>query len=53
MMQRIRKGMDGLREVVTLIWTDATPFVRARLIIALLLIMVALTGPKSAMLVTL
>jgi ABC-type transport system involved in Fe-S cluster assembly fused permease/ATPase subunit len=41
MMQKLRSGMTSLREVITLIWTDATGFVRARLIIALLLIMVA------------
>jgi ATP-binding cassette subfamily B protein len=41
MMQKLRTGMASLREVITLIWTDATGFVRARLIIALLLIMVA------------
>jgi ABC-type transport system involved in Fe-S cluster assembly fused permease/ATPase subunit len=41
MMQKLRKGIASLREVMTLIWTDATGFVRARLIIALLLIMVA------------
>lgn len=41
MMVRLRKAMASLREVIGLIWTDATPFVRFRLIAALLLIMAA------------
>jgi ATP-binding cassette subfamily B protein len=41
MMQKLRKGMASLREVITLIWTDATGFVRFRLAVALLLIIVA------------
>jgi ABC-type transport system involved in Fe-S cluster assembly fused permease/ATPase subunit len=41
MMQRLRKGMASLREVIALIWTDATGFVRFRLVVALLLIIAA------------
>jgi ATP-binding cassette subfamily B protein len=41
MMQTLRKGRASLREVIALIWTDATGFVRLRLVAALLLIMVA------------
>jgi ATP-binding cassette subfamily B protein len=41
MMQKLRTGMAGLREVIALIWTDATGFIRLRLVIALLLIMIA------------
>src|SRR3979490_909785 len=41
MMQRLRTGMASLREVIALIWTDATGFVRLRLVVALLLIMAA------------
>jgi ABC-type transport system involved in Fe-S cluster assembly fused permease/ATPase subunit len=41
MMQKLRTGMATLREVIALIWTDATGFVRFRLVLALLLIMVA------------
>jgi ABC-type transport system involved in Fe-S cluster assembly fused permease/ATPase subunit len=41
MMQKLRKGMASLREVIALIWTDANGFVRLRLVVALLLIMVA------------
>ena len=40
-MEKLRKGMGSLREVIALIWTDATGFVRLRLVIALLLIMAA------------
>jgi ABC-type transport system involved in Fe-S cluster assembly fused permease/ATPase subunit len=40
-MQRLRKGMASLREVIALIWTDATGFVRFRLVVALLLIIAA------------
>jgi ATP-binding cassette subfamily B protein len=41
MMQKVRNGMASLREVIALIWTDATGFVRLRLVVALLLIMAA------------
>jgi len=41
MMQRLRMGMASLREVIALIWTDATGFVRFRLVVALFLIMAA------------
>jgi len=41
MLQQLREGMASLREVIALIWTDATGFVRVRLVVALLLIMVA------------
>jgi ABC-type transport system involved in Fe-S cluster assembly fused permease/ATPase subunit len=41
MMQKLRKGMASLREVISLIWTDANGFVRSRLVVALLLIMTA------------
>ncbi|MBS0418587.1 MAG: ABC transporter ATP-binding protein/permease [Proteobacteria bacterium] len=41
MFQSVRKGSAHLREVIALIWTDATGFVRFRLVMALLLIMVA------------
>jgi ABC-type transport system involved in Fe-S cluster assembly fused permease/ATPase subunit len=41
MMQRLRKGIGSLREVIALIWTDATAFVRFRLVLALLLIIAA------------
>src|SRR3981081_341093 len=41
MMQKLRTGMASLREVIALIWTDATGFVRFRLMVALLLIMIA------------
>jgi ABC-type transport system involved in Fe-S cluster assembly fused permease/ATPase subunit len=41
MMQKLRTGMASLREVIALIWTDATGFVRLRLVVALLLIMAA------------
>jgi ABC-type transport system involved in Fe-S cluster assembly fused permease/ATPase subunit len=41
MMQKLRKGMASLREVIALIWTDATGFVRFRLVVALLLIIAA------------
>jgi ABC-type transport system involved in Fe-S cluster assembly fused permease/ATPase subunit len=40
-MQKLRKGMASLREVIALIWTDATGFVRFRLVVALLLIIAA------------
>ena len=40
-MQKLRKGMASLREVISLIWTDANGFVRSRLVVALLLIMTA------------
>jgi ABC-type transport system involved in Fe-S cluster assembly fused permease/ATPase subunit len=40
-MQKLREGMASLREVIALIWTDATGFVRLRLVVALLLIMAA------------
>jgi ABC-type transport system involved in Fe-S cluster assembly fused permease/ATPase subunit len=40
-MKKLRGSMANLREVMTLIWTDATGFVRLRLVIALLLIMAA------------
>jgi ATP-binding cassette subfamily B protein len=40
-MQKFREGMASLREVIALIWTDATGFVRLRLVVALLLIMAA------------
>ena len=40
-MPKLREGMASLREVIALIWTDATGFVRLRLVVALLLIMVA------------
>ena len=39
MTQKWRERMAGLREVIALIWTDATGFVRLRLVVALLLIM--------------
>lgn len=41
MLENIRKSSTHLREVIALIWTDATGFVRFRLVVALLLIMVA------------
>jgi len=41
MLQKVRNGMASLREVIALIWTDATGFVRLRLVVALLLIMAA------------
>jgi ATP-binding cassette subfamily B protein len=41
MIQKLRKNTAHLREVIALIWTDATGFVRLRLIIALLLIVAA------------
>ena len=41
MRMKLREGMTSLREVVDLIWTDATGFVRLRLVVALLLIMAA------------
>ena len=41
MMRKLRARMAGLRDVIGLIWTDATGFVRLRLIVALLLIMAA------------
>lgn len=41
MMRSLRKGTASLREVVALIWSDATGFVRLRLVVALLLIVVA------------
>jgi ABC-type transport system involved in Fe-S cluster assembly fused permease/ATPase subunit len=41
MLGNIRKSSAHLREVIALIWTDATGFVRFRLVVALLLIMVA------------
>jgi len=41
MFQSVCKGSAHLREVTTLIGTDATGFVRFRLLVALLLIMVA------------
>jgi ATP-binding cassette subfamily B protein len=41
MMQTLRKGTVSLREAIALIWTDATGFVRFRLVVALLLIVVA------------
>src|SRR2546423_4030503 len=41
MMQKLRRSMASLPEVIGLIWTDATGFVRLRLVVALLLIMVA------------
>jgi len=41
MMQGLRNGMASLREVIALIWTDATGFIRLRLVIALLLIITA------------
>lgn len=40
-MSRIRKGLASLGEVIGLIWTEATAFVRLRLVVALLLIMAA------------
>ena len=40
-MQKLRRSMASLREVIGLIWTDATGFVRLRLVVALLLIMAA------------
>jgi len=40
-MQAFRKNTAHLREVIALIWTDATGFVRFRLMVALLLIMIA------------
>ena len=39
MTPKWREGMGSLREVIALIWTDATGFVRLRLVVALLLIM--------------
>jgi len=33
MMEKLRKGMASLREVIALIWTDATGFVRLRLVL--------------------
>jgi ABC-type transport system involved in Fe-S cluster assembly fused permease/ATPase subunit len=39
MTQKWRGGVASLREVIALIWTDATGFVRLRLVVALLLIM--------------
>jgi ABC-type transport system involved in Fe-S cluster assembly fused permease/ATPase subunit len=39
MTQKWREEMASLREVIALIWTDATGFVRLRLVVALLLIM--------------
>ena len=41
MIQKLRKNTAHLREVIALIWTDATGFVRLRLVVALLLIMAA------------
>jgi ABC-type transport system involved in Fe-S cluster assembly fused permease/ATPase subunit len=41
MMQKFRTGMASLREVIGLIWTDATGFVRFRLVLALALIIAA------------
>src|SRR5882762_8772417 len=41
MMQTLRKGTASLREVIALIWKDATRFVRFRLLAALLLIVAA------------
>lgn len=41
MMQPLRKSTASLREVIALIWTDAAGFVRVRLIVALLLIVIA------------
>ncbi len=41
MIQKLRKNTAQLREVIALIWTDATGFVRFRLVGALLLIMAA------------
>jgi ABC-type transport system involved in Fe-S cluster assembly fused permease/ATPase subunit len=41
MMQTLRRGTASLREVIALIWTDATGFVRLRLLAALTLIVVA------------
>ena len=41
MMQPLRKSTASLREVIALIWTDAAGFVRARLVVALLLIVIA------------
>src|SRR5262249_39053538 len=41
MMQRLRSSLASLREVLALIWMDATPFVRFRLILALILIIAA------------
>jgi ATP-binding cassette subfamily B protein len=41
MMQTLRNGTASLREVIALIWTDATGFVRVRLVAALLLIVAA------------
>jgi ABC-type transport system involved in Fe-S cluster assembly fused permease/ATPase subunit len=41
MIQKLRKNTAHLREVIALIWTDATGFVRLRLVVALLLIVVA------------
>jgi len=41
MMQTVRKSSAHLREVIALIWTDASGFIRLRLVVALLLIMVA------------
>ena len=41
MMQKLRRSMASLGDVIGLIWTDATGFVRLRLVVALLLIMAA------------
>ncbi|MFL6605214.1 MAG: ATP-binding cassette domain-containing protein [Steroidobacteraceae bacterium] len=41
MMQKVRRSMASLRQVIGVIWTDAVGFVRLRLIVALLLIIVA------------
>ena len=40
-MQKLRRSMASLGDVIGLIWTDATGFVRLRLVVALLLIMAA------------
>ena len=41
MMQQLRKNTTRLRHVIALIWADASGFVRFRLVVALLLIMLA------------
>src|SRR4051812_9986384 len=41
MTDNVRKHTAHLRDVIALIWSDATGFVRFRLVVALLLIMIA------------
>ena len=41
MMQHLGNGLASLRQVIALIWTDATWFVRRRLVVALVLIIAA------------